>query len=78
MRCEWFVELALAKALQDACDVSQEIGPVSGELAKLGNGGGVLGLGQLAPARVMPCRAVDLRYENAIRIGLAGPVSHYR
>ena len=47
------VELPLARALQDASDLGEQISTASGELAQLLHRGRVFGLGQVAPLGVV-------------------------
>jgi len=62
------VKFSIGGALKDPGDLGQQISPARCELAELGHRGGFLVPGQLTPSDVMPCRARELRDEDAVGV----------
>jgi hypothetical protein len=57
---------ALGRALEDAGHLGQEVGPAAGKVAEFGHRGGLLALGEVAPAGVVPGGSGELSDEEPV------------
>jgi hypothetical protein len=62
------VHLPLSEALHHPADLGEQVRPASGELAQRGHRGGLLLCGELAPAGMMPGRAVNPGGEDMVSL----------